>query len=80
MEERRETKREGVGGGQSGEWKKEIKDKDRMRKRKGNRLERWEERVAEVTKDKMKKVGEGGGRVHDSEKNQAHLKVVRKMT
>lgn len=44
------------------EWRMEIKDKDRMRKRKGSQLERWEERVAEVIKDKTKKGGEGGGR------------------
>lgn len=43
----------------SGEWRKEVKDKVRMRKRKGSRVERWEERLAEVIKDKTKKEGEG---------------------
>lgn len=39
-----------------------------MRKRRGSRLERWEEKVAEVIKDKMKKEAEGG-RAHDDERN-----------
>ncbi len=46
---------EGVNGGRKSRT-------DRMRKRRGSRLERWEERVAEVIKDKTKKEGDGGGR------------------
>lgn len=39
-----------------------------MRKRKGSRVERWEERLAEVIKDKTKKEGEGGGQGPDVER------------
>lgn len=52
----------------SGEWRKEVKDKVRMRKRKGSRVERWEERLAEVINDKTKKEGEGGGQGPDVER------------
>lgn len=59
-----------MGGGQSGEWRQEIKDKAGMRKRRGSRQERWEERAAEVIKDKTRKEGEGGGRKggHDDDR------------
>lgn len=50
-----------------------------MRKRKGSRVERWEERLAEVIKDKMKKEREGGERGRDIERNQPLFKVASKM-
>ena len=42
-----------------------MEEGQRKRKRKGSRVERWEEKLAEVIKTKTKKEGEGGGQGPD---------------